>query len=518
MIQLERQLNFDIARGDVVALEAHPLLRGAESSAPKRLRSVYFDTDDDDIWEAGAVLCVRHEDDRKVQVIESGGFAGASMQRDEVEHDIDGDFPELSAARGTCLEQVLEKRRIRDRLAPRFEVAVERSIWTIHFDSAELEVSLDRGKIEAAAAATELCEVELTLKSGDVTSLYQAARRLGANVPLHLNLVSKGERGYRLVQGSWDRPEKARSIRLRPGMPAGVALQTIDGQCLKHFLLNERLLHDADEAEPVHQARIAIRRLRAAFTFFKPFAGDEKSASLAQQLKWISDLLGAARDLDVFQSEVIEEAYAKDSAPGLDELAAEVESRRRAAYERLTGALGSARFRELLVDLAEWLDIGDRRGEPDTLARARCDEKIEVFAALELERRSRRLVKRALHLDKLDDPHRHRIRITAKKLRYMAEFFAHLFPARNAQYERFCHCLEELQTILGELNDRLVAGRFLAHLAEEIPRRKRLGKDAAMLFAAGRIGRGLELIDKSKLVRRAADTARKLADTTPFWQ
>ncbi len=172
----------------------------------------------------------------------------------------------------------------------------------------------------------------------------------------------------------------------------------------------------------------------------------------------------------------------------------------------------------MLFDLAEWLDIGGWLSEPGDLAGSRRGQKIEVFAALELERRRRRLVKGALHLDKLDDRARHRIRITAKRLRYMAEFFADLFPARNAQYERFSHCLEELQTILGKLNDRLTAGCFLAHLAEEIPRRKRLGKDAAMLFAAGRIGREFELADTSKPIRQAAKAARKLADTTPFWQ
>lgn len=512
------QLKFNIAHIDVAELGAHPLLSRAGSSAQKRFRAVYFDTGDDDIWKAGAVLCIRHEGDRNVQSIKGCCLAGTSLQRDEVEHDIDGDFPVLSAARGTCLDRLLKKRRIRDRLTPRFEVAVERRIWTIHLDFAELEVLLDRGKIVAAIAATELCEVILTLKSGDVRSLYQAARLLGAKVPLHLNLVSKGECGYRLVQGIGERPEKARPVRLRPGISAGAALQEIGAECLKHFVLNERLLHDADEAEPVHQTRIAIRRLRVAFAFFKPFASDGKAPSLEQELKWISDLLGEGRDLDVLQSGVIEEAYAKDPTLGLDELAAEVENRRRAAYQRLTAALGSARFRELLVDLAEWLDVGDWQCELGDLARDRRDETIEVFAAGELERRWRKLLKCAVDLDKLDDQARHHVRIDAKKLRYMAEFFAHPFAQRHARHERFLHCLEDLQTILGKLNDRHVAARFLAHLAVEIPRRKRLGKDAAMLFAAGRIGRGLELADNSKLMHRAVEAARKLADTAPFWR
>ena len=112
------QLKFNIAHIDVAELGAHPLLSRAGSSTQKRFRAVYFDTGDDDIWKAGAVLRIRHEGDRNVQVVKGCCLAGTSLQRDEVEHDIDGDFPVLSAARGTCLDRLLKKRRIRDRLTP----------------------------------------------------------------------------------------------------------------------------------------------------------------------------------------------------------------------------------------------------------------------------------------------------------------------------------------------------------------------------------------------------------------
>jgi inorganic triphosphatase YgiF len=517
MTQPKPQVKFDIADADIAKLEEQLLLSRAESLEHRRLRSVYFDTDDDEIWKAGAVLRIRHEGGRIVQTIKGCGPAGAAMQRDAVSQDIGDDLPVLAAAGDTGIDRLLAKQRIASRLTPRFEIAVERRFWTMRRDSAEIEVMLDRGKIVASAATSELCELVLRLRSGDARWLYQAARQLGAKVALHLDLVSKGERGYRLVRGIAERPERARPVHLMPGMPTGAALQEIGAECLRQFVLNERLLHDAGEAEPVHQARIAIRRLRAALAFFKPVASDGKFPVIDQELKWMSDLLGEGRDLDVLQSDVIEKAYAEDPAVGLDELAAEVEARRRAVYARLTAALGSTRFRELLVDLVEWLEVGDWCSVSDDLAGNRRDETIEVFAARELERRTRKLLKSAADLEKLDDQARHRVRIAAKKLRYMAEFFVHLFAKRDLRDATFLRCLEDLQTFLGELNDRLVASRFLAHLAVEIPRRKRLGKDAAMLFAAGRIGRALELADKSKPMRRAAKTAQELADSTPFW-
>ena len=515
MSEQERELKFDIAAKDIPGFEAHPLLKQAKNSEPRRQRSVYFDTEDDDVWRAGAIVRVRHENGRKVQTVKSAGFAVAATDRDEDEQDIDGDVPELSGTRAGKIARALKKRKILKRLAPRFEVDVDRESWTLRNNGAELEVALDRGKVTAGASATEVCEVEVELKSGDVASLYETARRLGAAVPLHLNLVSKGERGYRLLHDNWDRPQKAAPIPLKRGMIAGDALRMIATECMKQFLLNERLLlKENASAEVVHQARVAVRRLRAALTFFKVLTGDDQSASLKGELKWISDLLGEARDLDVLKSDVIDAA--NGSTPGDEDLAREVERRRSAAYRRLMDARNSRRFRHLLFDFAEWLDEGTWRKQPDESAPAH--EPIEDFAADELKRRIRKFLKRAKNLEELDDKALHRVRIDAKKLRYIAGFFGTVFPSRKARREKVDDLLETMQTDLGEVHDRIWARNFLANLAQEVPRRDKKSDESAMLVAAGEIGRDLERTNKNKLVRRAAKTANKLANAGPFWR
>jgi CHAD domain-containing protein len=67
-----------------------------------------------------------------------------------------------------------------------------------------------------------------------------------------------------------------------------------------------------------------------------------------------------------------------------------------------------------------------------------------------------------------DVPHapaaeRHRVRIDAKKLRYAAEFFAALYPPKRVR--RYVDTLEDLQDILGALNDAAVADRLLEEAA-----------------------------------------------------
>ncbi|QTC89591.1 CHAD domain-containing protein [Brevundimonas pondensis] len=56
----------------------------------------------------------------------------------------------------------------------------------------------------------------------------------------------------------------------------------------------------------------------------------------------------------------------------------------------------------------------------------------------------------------LDAEARHHLRIRTKRLRYAAEFFTDLFPARRRR-ARYLKALERLQDTLGALNDLAVA-------------------------------------------------------------
>jgi CHAD domain-containing protein len=80
-----------------------------------------------------------------------------------------------------------------------------------------------------------------------------------------------------------------------------------------------------------------------------------------------------------------------------------------------------------------------------------------------MDRRHRRLRKRGRQVPEAPPEERHRVRIAAKKLRYAAEFFASLYPAKRVA--RYVGALEGLQDILGALNDAAVVDRLLAEVA-----------------------------------------------------
>jgi hypothetical protein len=89
--------------------------------APKRATevSVYFDTEKHKLRNNGVMLRVRRVGKRHIQTIKATGNLGP-FERDEWEADIVGKNPDLSLARGTALEPLLNN-KLRQQLKPLFE-------------------------------------------------------------------------------------------------------------------------------------------------------------------------------------------------------------------------------------------------------------------------------------------------------------------------------------------------------------------------------------------------------------
>lgn len=52
--------------------------------------------------------------------------------------------------------------------------------------------------------------------------------------------------------------------------------------------------------EGIHQMRVGVRRLRAILSVFAPLLKNGQSSRFSDELRWLGDTLGRARNLDVF--------------------------------------------------------------------------------------------------------------------------------------------------------------------------------------------------------------------------
>lgn len=447
--EIELKLEFD--PGHVRKLKNSAPLRGAAET--DRLVSRYFDTPDLDLHEAGYTLRVRKTKNGHVQTAkqELAGTAGLFV-RPEWERPIKGRKPTIKRGDGPLPELVGD----RD-LAPIFQTDVRRWVRHLSLAGAQIEVAVDQGTISAGSTRQQLCEIELELKKGAPEPVFALARELDAYVPLRLGVRSKSERGYALAEGGAPASCKADPVNLDRAGGARDAFATIAAACIRHFRLNEPILLQSGGAEALHQGRIALRRLRSAFSSFRPvLAGDDTADRLRGELRWLASELGTVRDLDVL-------------IPKMDgEDRERLITVRAEAFANVRTALESDRARMMMIDLAEWLAIGPWRVRPSEPLRG---ESIIPFAGKLLDKHWRRISRRGRHLAALDDPARHEVRIEAKKLRYAVEFFASLWPDKKAQkrHRAFLKGLAALQDHLGTLNDQATRPQLLAQHGIETP-------------------------------------------------
>ena len=485
---LEVELKLEMAAGDAEKLLGSRLFKGARS---EDLTSVYFDTETQQLRDAGFSLRVRHAGERRIQTVKADGPAAAGLfVRAEWEQEIDGDAPMLDSPEQPLKQHVGDK--VLAKIGPAFRTRVDRATAVAKGRDATIELVLDRGEIVAADRSSALCELELELCNGSQAALFALARRLDKTVPVRLGVLSKSERGYRLADGSGGRAAKSEPVALRVDMTAAAAFQAIAAACIRQFRLNEMLLGETRDPGALHQARVGLRRLRSALSLFRPMLADARFDALRGELRWIAGVLGEARNIDVLVARFTDEAVLARLAEGREQ-----------AYAQVAEALASARLRHLMLDLTEWLALGEwlTKAEGTPLR----EQAVLQAAANTLDRHRKRVKRHGAGLVELDDESRHALRIETKKLRYAAEFFTTLYTGKKElrRTRLFRNALDELQEHLGELNDLATMPSVLA----------RLGLSDAPTQPANVIESG-----KSKVVKKAAEAYDLFCDARRFWR
>jgi inorganic triphosphatase YgiF len=176
---------------------------GDLAAAPRETRHVedtYVDTADLRLRRAGFGCRLRVAGDRATAGLKGlGGVDGDVHERVELEHSLDE--PTVAALLRLAAEPGPTVRRLTDGepLRTLFVVRTQRQRWRLWGVGGELEMSLDRSRIEAGGGESEVLEVELELVSGGPALVERAARELRRRYGLEPSALSKFERGLALA-------------------------------------------------------------------------------------------------------------------------------------------------------------------------------------------------------------------------------------------------------------------------------------------------------------------------------
>ena len=468
---MEIELKLLVPPAALEALRADPLLTSSAKvtrKAPKRLDNIYFDTPDRALAQARIGLRLRKDGRRWLQTVKSGGSAQAGLhQREEIEFAVAGKTLEWAPLAGTPFEALLEP--VWQQVVPQFRTLFTRDIRLLHGKSgAEIEVAIDQGEIIAGSRREALCELELELKSGAVDDLFDMAIELAGRHPLMVDNRSKAERGDALARNlPPGAPVKAADLWLPPDAnPQTIARLAVEN-CLAHWQANEagflaQLTGSPHDSEYLHQLRVAVRRLRVACDPLARLAGWQTGAmaSIQEPLRKLGQQLGAARDWDVF----IEETWpplreAIDDAALRRALQEEIDMQRDVAHLQAQAALRGREAQRLLLQLSRCLAQPETAPEPATSSGL--GEQLNGY--------EHKLRHSLPELQNLKPAKLHRLRIIAKKLRYLTEFTASLHDA--GAVEPWLKWLKKAQEVLGGRNDRTTASARLNHLCKTLDAR-----------------------------------------------
>ncbi|HEX3430662.1 MAG TPA: CHAD domain-containing protein [Rhizomicrobium sp.] len=498
------------------ALPRSPWLREMACGRTKRdkLVSRYFDTPDCKLQQKGVALRLRREAGKRIQTIKTGNGSAGALSRGEWDKEINGDRPDLGAAKGTPLERVLKNGAEKDIRAV-FETHVERITIPLQTGQSDVELALDRGFIRAGKRRETLHEIELELKDGDPRDLAALAERFSDTWPVSYGALTKAERGYALRSGRRGQPVQAGDIRLDAAQSVGSAFSAIGLSCLHHLAGNQAAVRKGDP-EGVHQMRVGLRRLRAAISVFKEITEGEKTEAIKNELKWLTEQLGPARDLDVLVEDALRPLH--DEHPrnrDIEILKSDVQDQRKEGFTQAKAAVESPRYRKLVIDTALWLIAGPWSRKEYPPKQAALQKPIDAFTSGVLRKRTKKIVKKSRKAGELDARSRHKLRIAVKKLRYSTDFFASLFAKKKERKTRkdFEEILKGLQDSLGKLNDIAVHDRLAGQMVQ-------LGrctkKELQKVYAMGLLSGGEHKL-AATCIADAKKTGKKLADAKPFW-
>ena len=253
------------------------------------------------------------------------------------------------------------------------------------------------------------------------------------------------------------------------------------------------ILADLD-TELLHDYRIALRKIRSVLSLLKGAYQQEQTAELKAGFSTMMALTGPLRDLDVY---LLDERKYYDLLPGnlhagLDAMFRRYAAERRAAWIKLTRHLRSRRYARDMMSLAQLFIT--RTG---LIPGPEADHAVYSFACGLIWKRYRKIHRIAGDIGaETDDTQIHALRVHCKKLRYLIDFFACLFP--GSALKSLLKSLRILQDQLGLFNDLSVRQHNLQNLFPTVGKRA----EGSSLDVALSVGALTAVLDLQKTEQR----------------
>jgi len=427
----------------------------------KTFIDTYWDTEDRRVLDAGYACRIREYADEAVATVKELFILGDNNivhRREEFEVHLSPttmrEQPEQWPE--SHIRQLLLGLTKRAPLVPLFGFAqhrVLRNVWRDQHKVAEL--CLDTVTLSQQDQVYLEVEVELA-PDGTEAELAEIVAALAQTPGLIPEPRSKFERGLALPL--------ANSASTAKGKGPGITLDdTLAGALLKTLRYHYRQMVNSEpgtrigeDIKALHDMRVAARRMRTAFRVFADYIDADEAAPYLISLKRTGRVLGVVRDMDVFRekAETYLETLPENARPDLTLLKAAWDAEYALARRQMLKYLDSDKYTRFKAQFKTYLDTKPKKSNTPRVR--------DVIGRLIQEQAG------ALRTCKsqIDEPEctlaeYHELRIAAKHLRYMLEYFREVLTPSG---ERAIEDVKLLQNHLGALQDAVVASLHVRYV------------------------------------------------------
>jgi len=247
-----------------------------------------------------------------------------------------------------------------------------------------------------------------------------------------------------------------------PRASAGAVLtaylgEQTDALVAGYFTIVDENAGPAAQMEAIHKTRVACRRSRSTLKTFVDAFDERQAEQFDGELRWYAELLGEVRDREVLRLRIADAVRELPSDLVVGSVAEDIDARLAAeqAARRVDviDAMRSERYADLLAASARWRD-----DPPFTAAAGRPARTLREG----VRRAERKLGKRLSSAvePRGTDEQLHGARKAGKRARYAVE-------ATDGELGKAVRRAKELQDLLGEFHDAVVAAATLRRLAAD---------------------------------------------------
>ena len=292
-------------------------------------------------------------------------------------------------------------------------------------------------------------------------------------------------------------PEKMRAkfaVSLQPDITVFEGLKDVGQALLADISMHQPGVIEDIDSEYLHDFRIALRRTRSLLSLYSRILPISACDYFRNEFKWITQTTNTVRDCDVYllMTEEYQAMLPARLHPGLISYFEGLRTFRKKEFKLMRRRLKSQRAARLFSDWPAFL-----QDELQLLQEPKGKTSCRLFAAKMLKKRYKRILAKGSECGpESPDTMLHALRIQAKKLRYLLEFFRSLFSVDDV--DQLIKHLKKLQNNLGEFNDLSVQQTMLGSFQSPV---KTDSVERMLRVAAALGGLITHLADRQALVR-----------------